>query len=127
MDNDAQLQNIETRLQRLEADSISMHDRMGKVEDKASAAWKTINEVNTKVDKIEEKVNSIDQRMNSFEGDIKGLKVSQAQNSKDLKWIKWLVIFSACISVAFFIYIWRHDADLAKSILALGSTVATAI
>lgn len=120
MDYDLQLQNIETRLQRLEADSFVMHDRMGKVEDKASAAWKTINEVNTKVQNIEAKVNTM-------EKDIKELKVSQSQNGKDLKWIKWLVIFSSAISVLFFVYIWRHDADLAKSILALGSTVATAI
>ena len=50
--------DTETRLYNLERDNADIRDRLGKVEDKAEGAWKTIKETKEDVgdlyDKIEE-------------------------------------------------------------------------
>lgn len=114
------LQNHEDRLNKMQGDLQCLFDRMGKVEDKASGAWKTINEVNTKVD-------NLDKRVQGLEYDVKEVKVSQDKMGKTLKVITVICSITLVISLGFFAYIWKHDAELAKSILALGTSVATHI
>lgn len=112
--------DYEQRIHEIEKDLISVHDRLGKVEDKASGAWKTIGEINGRMDKMEK-------RMESLEVDVKSVKSEQMGITKKLKVLIAMVAVIGVISVGFFIYIWRHDAELAKGILTLGASVSKAV
>jgi len=108
--------DLEQRVFTLETDIKHLFDRMGKVEDKAASAWNTIREVNQRMDKIEK-------RMETVEADVKQIKSEQGSMSKMLKALVIMVSIMGVICVGFFVYIWRHDAELAKSILTLGTTI----
>lgn len=110
----------EERLQRLEQSVESLASRMGKVEDKAASAWNTIREVNQRMDKIEK-------RMETVETDVKQIKSEQASMNKSLKVLIGVVAGLCVIVGGFLVYIWKHDADLAKSILGLGSMIGQII
>lgn len=106
-------EDLQQRVFRAEKDITILYDRMGKVEDKASSAWKTINEVKNTVHELVE--------------DVKDLKVSQKGINRSVKRLSVLVGVLTVVSIFFFIYIWRHDAELAKSIVTLGTLVGNAI
>ena len=108
--------DLEQRVFALETDIKHLFDRMGKVEDKAASAWNTIREVNQRMDKIEE-------RMETVEADVKQIKSEQGSMSRMLKVLIVMMSVIGVICVGFFVYIWRHDAELAKSILTLGTTI----
>lgn len=108
--------DLEQRVFTLETDIKHLFDRMGKVEDKAASAWNTIREVNQRMDKIEK-------RMETVEADVKQIKSEQAGMSKKLTSIVVILSVLGVICIGFFVYIWRHDAELAKSILTLGTTI----
>lgn len=103
------MEAYETRLINAEQDIKRLFDRMGKVEDKASSAWKTINEVKEDVRELKE--------------DMKEMKVGQAKQGKILKTLCVVMCVLVVIVGGFFVYIWRHDTELAKSILTLGTTI----
>ena len=103
------MDSLETRVMQLEQNQIMLFDRMGKVEDKASSAWKTINEVKEDVRELKE--------------DMKEMKVGQSKQNKILKTLCIVMCILTVIVAGFFIYIWKHDAELAKSILTLGTTI----
>lgn len=110
------IKSHEERIQRLEQSVESLSSRMGKTEDKASGAWKTIQEINGRMDKMEK-------RMENVEADVKQIKSEQASINKSLK-ILIGVVTGLCIVVGgFLVYIWKHDAELAQSILGLGSMI----
>ena len=104
---------LETRVMNLEQNQIKLFDRMGKVEDKASAAWKMINEVKEDVKELKE--------------DMKEMKLAQAKQGKVLKTLCIVMCVLTVIVGGFFVYIWRHDAELAKSILSLGTTIGSIV
>ena len=104
---------LETRVMNLEQNQIKLFDRMGKVEDKASAAWKMINEVKEDVKELKE--------------DMKEMKLAQIKQGKVLKILCVVMCVLTVIVGGFFVYIWRHDAELAKSILSLGTTIGTLV
>lgn len=108
--------DLEQRVFTLETDIKHLFDRMGKVEDKAASAWNTIREVNQRMDKIEK-------RMETVESDVKQIKSEQAGMSKKLTSIVVILSVLGVICIGFFVYIWKHDAELAKSILTLGTTI----
>ena len=108
--------DIEQRVYTLEQDIKTLYDRMGKVEDKAAGAWNTIREINGRMDKIEK-------RMETVEADVKQIKSEQGSMSKKLTAIMVILSVLGVICVGFFVYIWKHDAELAKSILTLGTTI----
>lgn len=120
MDDKTYTEMIEPRVQRLESQMTNVFDRLGNVEDKASAAWKTIHEVNKKMEKIEEKVSTL-------EKDVKDLKVSQNGINKSLKVLIGVVAGLCVVVSGFLVYIWKHDAELAKSILSLGGMIGNII
>ena len=101
------------RLGKLEANQNELYDRMGKVEDKASSAWKTINEVKVDVKELKE--------------DMKEMKLAQGKQGKVLKAVCIVMSVLTVIVAGFFIYIWRHDAELAKSIVSLGTLIGSAL
>lgn len=108
------------RVDRLEQNFISVIDRLSKVEDKSAGAWNTIREINNRMDKLEK-------RMETMEADVKQVKSGQQSTNKSLKVLIAVVSVLCVISAGFFVYIWRHDAELAKSILTLGSAVAKVV
>ena len=59
--------------------------------------------------------------------DVKIVKSQQGGINRKLKILLAVVSVLSVISVGFFVYIWKHDAELAKSILALGSTIAKTV
>ena len=109
--------DIETRVDKIEENILRIVDRLSKVEDKSAGAWNTIREINGRMDNLEK-------RMETMETDMKQIKSEQISIGKSIKVLIGIVSVLCVISIGFFIYIWRHDADLAKSILTLGSTIA---
>lgn len=105
------LESIVARVSTLESNDIVLFDRMGKVEDKAKGAWNTINEVK--------------KDMNELKQDMKEMKVAQGRQGKTLKILCVIMCILTVIVGGFFVYIWRHDAELAKAILSLGATVSS--
>lgn len=105
------------RVDRLEQNYISVIDRLSKVEDKSAGAWNTIREINGRMDKLEK-------RMETMEADVKQVKSEQQSTNKSLKVLIAVVSILCVISAGFFVYIWRNDAELAKSLVTLGSAVA---
>lgn len=122
MDLLAVIDDMRHRISRLEEDNVSTHDRLGKVEDKCSGAWKTINEQKTEIRDMREEMRQMRNKLDGVEADVKSLKQAQNRNENLLKVIIALLCLCLVICVSFFVYIWRHDAELAKSILALGSS-----
>lgn len=112
--------DIDTRVDRLEQQYTAVIDRLSKVEDKSAGAWNTIREINGRMDKLEK-------RMETMEADVKQVKSEQLSINKSLKMLCGIVGVLCVISIGFFVYIWRHDAELAKSILSLGSAVANIV
>ena len=108
--------DLEQRVLIVEQDVKNLLDRMGKVEDKAAGAWNTIREVNQRMDKIE-------RRMETVEADVKQIKSEQQSINKSLKVLIGLVAGLGVIVAGFLVYIWKHDAELAQSILGLGSMI----
>lgn len=120
MENSDTLRAHEERLQRLEASVESLSLRLGKTEDKASGAWNTIREINSRMDKVEK-------RMETVEADVKQIKSEQASMNKSLKVLIGVVAGLCVIVGGFLVYVWKHDAELAKSILGLGSMIGQII
>ena len=120
MENTDILKAHEDRLQRLESSVESLSLRLGKTEDKASGAWNTIREINGRMDKMEK-------RIETMEADVKQIKSEQASMNKSLKVLIGVVAGLCVIVGGFLVYIWKHDADLAKSILGLGSMIGQII
>ncbi len=126
--------DLETRMHEVEKNLINVFDRLGKVEDKASGAWKTIAEVNNRMDQMEHRIGKVEEGISHLQDenkvikeDVKIVKSQQGGINKKLKILIAVVSVLSVISVGFFVYIWKHDAELAKSILALGSTIAKTV
>lgn len=119
--------DIDVRVDRLEVNYTKLIDRLSKVEDKSAGAWNTIREVNGRMDKLEDTVREIKKEQQGIKEDVKIMKQQQNDTNKTLKVLVGVVSVLCVICIGFFVYIWRHDAELAKSILTLGSTVAHAV
>ena len=120
MENSDIITAHETRLQRLEASVESLSLRMGKTENKAAGAWNSIMEINGRMEKMEK-------RIETMEADVKQIKSEQASMNKSLK-VLIGVVGGLCVIVGgFLVYIWKHDAELAQSILGLGSMIGKII
>ena len=120
MDSNDVIRAHEERLLRLEKSVESLSLSFGETKYKANGAWKSIQEINGRMEKIEE-------RMKSLEADMKTVKSEQQSIGKSVKALIVMVAIIGVISIGFFVYIWRHDADLAKSILSLGTTIGNII
>ena len=59
--------------------------------------------------------------------DMKEMKLAQAKQGKVLKTLCIVMCVLTVIVGGFFVYIWRHDAELAKSILSLGTTIGSLV
>jgi len=134
MENNDMLKSHEDRLQRLEASVETISGRLGKVEDKASSAWKMINDVKDDVGDLYDKVEEMDcnlkammEKQTVLETDVKIVKSEQAGIAKTLKWLTGGVIFLGIITGAFLFFMWRKDAALVKEILSFGALVTTAV
>ena len=85
--------DTDSRIYQCERDIKEIVDRLGKVEDKASGAWKTIGEINGRMDKIEAKVDGL-------EKDVKELKVGQERLHDTVRWVvKGLIVLGVIIMV----------------------------
>lgn len=122
---------LDDRMWHCEQDIKNIVDRLGKVEDKSSSAWKTINKVNSDVEGLTQEMNAVKKnvsdlsaRFTKMEVDMKEQKIAVNSIQKLLKIIAVLLVFMIIISVVFFVYIWKNDAELAKGILTLGGTVS---
>ena len=120
MDTERIIENLEHRVQKLEDNQTSLFDRMGKVEDKTDSAWHTLRETKTEISGLRKEVDEL-------KSDVKQMKSEQEGMSKKLTVIMVILSILGAISIGFFVYIWRHDAELAKSILSLGTTIGTLV
>lgn len=111
---------FEVRLHEAEKDIKHLYDRMGKVEDKASAAWKQIIDVNERMDK---RMDNLEKEVVGIKQDVKEMKVSQNRLSKSIKALIWVVGALCVVTIGFLVYMWKHDAELVKNILTLGTAV----
>jgi len=119
----------ETRIQSLEATAREHSARLGKVEDKTDSAWHRIRETQEDISKLDAKVDELDRNVKDVQKglvvvneDVKVMKSQQKSDSIKMKVILALVSVSLVISIGFFIYIWRHDRELAKELLSFGVT-----
>lgn len=112
--------DLEQRVFTLETDIKHLFDRMGKVEDKSEGAWKTIRETKSEITTLRQEVDELKK-------DVKQMKSEQAGMSKKLTAIMVILSVLGVICLGFFVYIWRHDAELAKSILTLGTTIGSIV
>lgn len=126
--------DLEERVHEIEKNQLDIYARLGKVEDKASGAWKTIAEVNNRMDQMEHRIGKVEEGISHLQDenkvikeDVKIVKSQQGGINRKLKILIAVVSVLSVISVGFFVYIWKHDAELAKSILALGSTIAKTV
>lgn len=126
--------DIEAVIHDIQKDLITVHDRLGKVEDKAAGAWNTIREINADVSRLREDVKglrrdlvSLTDRFTKMEADVKEQKQTIKTMSVLVKVLIGISVFTSVVSIGFFIYIWRHDAELAKGLLTLGSAVTGVI
>lgn len=124
----------ETRIQDLEAAARDHEGRLGKVEDKTDSAWHRIRETQQDISKLDAKVDELDKNVKDVQKglvivneDVKVMKSQQRSDSIKMKVIILLVSVSLVISVGFFIYIWKHDRELAKELLTFGMTAAKTV
>lgn len=120
MDIEKVLESHESRLQNLENARAEITSRLGKVEDKASGAWKTIGETRGEVADLRKEVDELKK-------DVKEMKSMQDSAGKTLKILVGVVAGLCVVVGGFLVYIWKHDAELAKSILGLGSMIGNII
>ncbi len=118
---------LEDRVYTNERDIKAIYDRLGAVEDKSSGAWRTIAEQRDEMANVKADVRTLTDKVTGMEVDMKEQKISMKEQRRLLKVIVILLVVYGVISVGFFIYIWRHDADLAKSLLTFGTMVGGAI
>lgn len=117
------LDDFRKRISHLENDSVEIHDRMGRVEDKCSGAWKTIAETK---DDFRQFKDEVKKDMNALRDDIKELKAKERQKSILLVILLIVSGFSLLVSIVFFISIWKNDRQTAEALLALGGTAGKA-
>lgn len=134
MDIDDILKSHETRIQDLEVASRDHAGRIAKVEDKTDSAWHRIREtqqdisrLNDKVDELDKNVKDVQKGLVVVNEDVKVMKSQQKSDSLKMKVIILIVSVSLVISIGFFIYIWRHDRELAKELLSFGMTAARTV
>lgn len=120
MEFDKLYANLEDRIRDLERNQNTLFDRMGKVEDKTDSAWHTLRETKGEITTLRQEVDEL-------KADVKQMKSEQEGMSKKLTAVIIILSVIGAISVGFFVYIWKHDADLAKSILSLGTTIGTIV
>jgi len=106
-----------SRILAIERDIADLRDRMGSVESSAKGAWKTINEVNGRMDKIETEVTALKTTVNSMEKDVKQLKLETSETTKAIK-ILIKVVAGLCGVVAlYFFYSIKSGSDLPEKIV----------
>lgn len=134
MDIDDILKSHETRILDLEVASRDHAGRIAKVEDKTDSAWHRIREtqqdisrLNDKVDELDKNVKDVQKGLVVVNEDVKVMKSQQKSDSLKMKVIILIVSVSLVISIGFFIYIWRHDRELAKELLSFGMTAARTV
>ena len=111
----------EERLQKLEETTRRHEGLILAAEDKASNAWKSINEVKQDVGDLYDKVEELDKKMDNMNTDMKIMKTEQQRGSKKTNILIGLSGVTIIICVAFFVYLARHDSALAKEILTFGA------
>lgn len=148
MDTDFILKSHETRLQDLERDSKRHGELISSAEDKASSAWKMINEVKKEVGDLTDKVDELDNNVrtvmstqadtNTRLAEVESMtrKINEdnvvAKSRQKiailiLKIILAVVAFLAVVNIIFFVYIWNHNQELARELLTFGASVVKAV
>lgn len=134
MDINDILKSHETRILDLEVTSRDHEGKIAKLDDKAESAWHRIREtqqdisrLNDKVDELDKNVKDVQKGLVVVNEDVKVMKSQQKSDSLKMKVIILIVSVSLVISIGFFIYIWRHDRELAKELLSFGMTAARTV
>ena len=148
MDTDYILKSHEERIRSLEESSRKHEGLISAAEDKASSAWKTIV-------KVQEDVGDIFDKMDEMDKNVKTVMVNQASTDKrmDNMETKMNVIYEdsvvaksnrklgllllkillggvaavLIINIAFLIYMWTHNPELAKEVMSFGKAAVEAI
>lgn len=155
MDTDRLLELHHQSIQNLETAVRDLSMCMGKVEDKADSAWHRIRETQQDISDLYDKVDELDQnvktimatqvgmdgRMGKLETGMEAVKTDNTEIKQDgkiskaqlrfiitvLKVLLIAVGVLLAVNVAFFIYTWLHNPELAKEMLSFGSDVVQKI
>ena len=114
MDINDILKSHETRILDLEVTCRDHEGKIAKLDDKTESAWHRIRETQQ-------------EGLVVVNEDVKVMKSQQKSDSLKMKVIILIVSVSLVISIGFFIYIWRHDRELAKELLSFGMTAARTV
>lgn len=148
MDTDYILKTHEERIQKLEEASRKHEGLISAAEDKASSAWKTIVKVQEdvgdifdKMDEMDKNVKTVmfnqastDKRMDNMETKMNVIYedsvVAKSNRKLGLLLLKILLIAVGVVlimNIAFLIYMWTHNPELAKEIVSFGKSAVEAI
>ena len=118
--------DTDVRLYNLERDNAEIRDRLGKVEDKASNAWKSINEVKEDVGNLYDKVEELDRnvkevitRQTNMEVDMKTMKADQSDIHDILKKMKKWIAGIALIILVAGIVAYKKGSDIPGKVVEL--------
>lgn len=102
--------DIESRIFNIETDLRSLHDRMGKVEDKAASAWNSIRETKEDLGDLYDKVEEL-------EKDVKDMKVTQDKLNSNIRWLVRIVGILAAVVLFAGIIAWRNGSDVPEKVV----------
>jgi len=86
-----------------------------------------ISELEKQIRAVDARISSLEQKFQEMREDVKVVKSKQKVDSILLRVVLALLVFSIAVTFVFFIYIFRHDKDLAKELLTFGMTVTKTI
>ena len=142
------LQSHEDRIHSLEEASRNHAERIGKVEDKAESAWKTIRETKEdlgdlydKVDELDQNVKTIMASQHNIDKSLEKVDTMATKINEDnvvsksqqkisgllLKILLVAVLVLLFFNVSFFIYLRNHDPEMAKEVLSFGKSAIEAV
>lgn len=116
--------DIEQRVYNLERDNAEFRDRLGKVEDKASAAWKSINETREdvgdlydKIDELTKDVQEIKKAQTNMEVDVKEIKTKQEGMLTSIKLLRNCLIIVGAVIMVTTIILLKQGSDIPEKVI----------
>lgn len=86
-----------------------------------------ISELEKQVREVGEKISDLEEKFQETREDMKVVKSKQNIDSIILRVVLALLVFSIGVTVVFFIYIFRHDRELARELLTFGTAAVKTI
>lgn len=111
-----------------------LYDKIDELDRSVKAIMASQKNMDDRISELEKQVREVDRRISKLEEqfqemreDMKIVKSKQKVDSVILRVVLALLVFSVAVTIVFFIYIFRHDRELAKELLTFGATAVKTI